>query len=215
MDCIKRVFEYERLPADAIVRDVRFVGCSFIGCGHIPSEFALIERTTFERTTLKTRRISALMFRQVTFDTCRRNPLIIVANCLYDRVTMKGDFGSWFFTWQPEFLSPGQLEIAARFYDEVEWALDIRQARFYDLTLRGVPGDKILRDPKRHGLVRKDRLLADRSWEAYKEKGFVAVLRAALDRPDESLILSADDLSKNFEVWAGRLEMLRAAGFVE
>src|SRR5262249_41627715 len=161
------------------------------------SDFALIERTTFERTVLKTRHISALMFREVAIDTCRRNPTIMITNCLYDRVTMKGDFGSWFFAWLPEYLSQKQLEIASRFYDQVAWALDIRQARFSDLTLRGVPGDKVLRDPKRHGLIRKDRLIADHSWETCEDKGLVAVLRAGLDRPDESEILAAPDLSQN------------------
>src|SRR5262245_39180038 len=134
MEYTKRVFEHGTLAAGATVRDARFFQCSFIRCGHDPSEFACIERTTLERTTLKTRTISALILREVMVDTCKRNPTFLVSNCLFDRVTMKGEFGSWFFAWFDEHLSPAQRTYAAAFYEEVEWALDIREARFRDLT---------------------------------------------------------------------------------
>jgi hypothetical protein len=221
MEYRKQVFERETLPAGAIVRDAQFIQCSFVNCWYVPSpEFAYIERTIFERTTLKSKRISNLVVRDVTVYTCKKNPMFIMWNCLYEHVTMRGEFGSWMFgtsmfSRDKEFLSPAQLEFSAKFYDTVDWALDIRAARFKSLTLRGVPGDKVRHDPRRQGLVRKDRLLADRSWESYEDRGLIAVLRATLDRPAESEILAASDFSKDFEAKVKRLEMLRNDGFIE
>src|SRR5262249_10575537 len=151
--------------------------------------------------------------REVTIDTCRRNPTFVVSNCLFDRVTMRGDFGSWMVVRLADHLSPAQAAIADAFYDGVDWALDIRAARFASLTWRGVPGDKGRRDPERHGRLDKQRLLADRSWESYADKGLVAVLSATLDRPKETEILCANELSRNFAAAKQRLAMLRAAGF--
>lgn len=70
---IKRVFERERLPAGAVVRDVLLRRCSFINCWVDPSEFSLIERVILEQTTLKSKQVSKLILRDVTIDTCKRN----------------------------------------------------------------------------------------------------------------------------------------------
>jgi hypothetical protein len=217
VDHINRRFERATLPPGAAVCDARFVDCAFVDCAIYTDDasFARVERTSFTRTTLKSKHIGKVILREVTIDTCRRNPTFVVSNCLFDRVTMRGDLGSWMIAWLADHLSPAQAMFAASFYDTVDWALDIRAARFTQLTLRGVPGEKVRRDPERHGLLRKERLLADRSWEGYPDKGLVAVLRATLDRPAESEILCANELSRTFAAATKRLTMLRAAGFAE
>ncbi len=214
MEHRKVTFERENLPAGARVQDARFVQCSFVNCGNDPGEWSFVERCSFERTLLKSKGVRAMVVREVTLDTCKNTAIFVLTNCLFDRVKLTGSFGSLMVSWAPEHLAAAQRAYAANFYDEVEWALDIREAKLKQLTLRGVPGAKVLRDPARHFLVRKDRLLADRSWEGF-EVGVKAILRASAARSDEDEILVAGDLSDKLRAQVAEYEMLREAGFVE
>jgi len=92
------------------------------------------------------------------------------------------------FSWLEDHLSGEQLDVAARFYETVEWA-PIREARFKQLTLRGVPATRSVSIPSGTAWYCKDRLLADRTWETYRV-GLKAVLAAMLDRPEESAVLA-------------------------
>ena len=215
MELVKQVFERQILPAGTAVRDARFVQCAFLDCACNPSAFSSVENSVFERTRLKSKLVTNIALRQVTIDTCKGNPMFRLTNGLFDRVTLRGDFGAWMITQLPEFLPAAQAGFAVRFYDTVDWALDISQARFKNLTLRGVPADKVRRDPERQAAVRKDRLLADPSWRDDPDAGLVAVLKATLDRPAEGEILSINDLSTNADRWRERLRRLRAAGLVD
>lgn len=210
----KIVFQRQHLEAGSVVRDARFVQCSFVDCLTYPEARSLIERVTLERTTLKSKGVDSLVCREVTVDTCKNSAMFIVTSGLFDRVVLRGDFGRWMFRKAPELLPKDDTVVEAKFYADVEWALDIREARFKELTLRGVPVEKVRRDPERHVALRKDRLLADRSWEKY-EVGLAAVLSSSLARPDEPVILSVRDLSGEAEADKRKLAWLRDAGFAE
>lgn len=210
----KVVFQRQHLEAGSTVRDACFVQCSFVDCVTYPEARSLVERVTFERTTLKSKAIHSVTCREVTVDTCKNTALFIVNNGLFDRVVFRGDFGRWMFRKAPEVAPKGDAAMEAKFYAGVEWALDIREARFKELTLRGVPADKVRRDPERHVVLKKDRLLADRSWEQW-EVGFAAVLKASLDRPEEPWILAVGDLGDHAEQDRENLAQLRKAGFAD
>lgn len=208
----KAVFERQRLPA--VVRDAHLVQCSFVNCANDPDPRPLVERVILERTALKTKGLYSVVCREVKVDTCKNTALFTLNNGLYDRVELVGDFGDWMFRSAPHLLSDEAKKYEAGFYRDVEWALDIRKARFKSLTLRGVPVEKVRRDPERHVALRKDRLLADRAWEQW-DVGLAAVLEASLDRPDEPAILAVKDLSDRAESDKQALARLRSAGFAE
>jgi hypothetical protein len=115
----------------------------------------------------------------------------------------------------PEYWTDAQKAIAATFYDDVEWALDIRGARFKELELRGIPGNKVLRDPERHVLLRKDRI-AKHPKLVLGSPGFGEVLLdTARDRPDEPEIFCANELSEKFEDNKAVIRYLREKGLAE
>jgi hypothetical protein len=182
----------------------------------------VVERATFERTTVKSvKYVWQIVLRDVTVDTCKNTATLTLRDCLLDRVRMVGDFGKWWFWWLPD---PEWEVYAAEFYRNVEWALDIREARFRTLDLCGVPPSKVLRDPTRHIVLRRDRLRDDRSWERFPPD-LVAFLRVRVDGgtvlnlspfPDHpTTIYTADDLPKPDEKTLKHFALMREAGFAE
>jgi hypothetical protein len=97
-----------------------------------------------------------------TVDVSARRPALVDVLCY--RATLIGDFGDLFFRNDAEKLSPVQRRFAASFYENVEWALDIRRARFRGLTLRSLAGHLVRRDPalpRAIVAITEDRAVAD------------------------------------------------------
>ncbi|WP_162628849.1 hypothetical protein [Marinobacter bohaiensis] len=82
-------------------------------------------------------------------------------SCLYSRVTIKGKISGIHFNWR---LDPGNpcvdeafLNDAKAFYEDIDWALDISEARFSTFqALLGVPSDKVIRNPELHYVLSRD-----------------------------------------------------------
>jgi hypothetical protein len=104
------------------------------------------------------------------------------------------------------------------FYKSVDWALDIREARFGGAVLAGVPGELVIRDPTTQFLVHRDRLLSHTLQDIY----FDDVLPVKCDledllqseRTSEVFVVPELDLEARNAV-RRVLEELREAGIAE
>jgi hypothetical protein len=89
----------------------------------------------------------------------------------FRHVTLRGAIGSVLIATLPDagLATPDErraIEDAnENFYADVDWALDIREAAFADVDLRGVPGRLVRRDPETQVLVTRGRALEGR-WRA-------------------------------------------------
>ena len=187
----------------------------------VPRGFTVVQGLELEGPVCRQRLVAKTVVRDVVVEgatirvkTGARNVASLV-NCLFDRVVVRGDVrGGVFVRTDPFGLSPADVRALATFYDGVEWALDLREARFSNLTLRGVPGHLVRRDPERLVLLRSDRLAEDRRWRRW-DKGLVAVLDYALASPGDWHFHSADDLSPKARERRAELRRLREHGFGE
>lgn len=216
-------FRFAGLRARGAVRvqDVRAVDCTFVSCHTDPRAFATFEHIEIERVVCRSSALSNVICRHVTVDTCTvkgkpgRPEPFVVKNGLYDRVKLVGDFeGGVLLRTDTYRCSDAIKKRIATFYDDVEWALDIRGARFRALTLRGVPGHLVRRDPERHVLLRQDRLAADSSWRRWNKR-LTVHLELALDKPGDWIFHIANDLSPRFQEQLADIAKLREAGFAE
>lgn len=210
-------FRRARLPRSAVVRDVHAIRCTFGGASTDARSFTKFERVVLEQPVVATRHLMNVIARHASVHGCASGakPLSLV-NFYFDRVRLTGEFGSWLIRQDSDRLpsDAAAREIASRFYDQVDWAIDIRNARFRELTLRGIPARLVLRDPERHAVILTERLARDGSWRR-REPGIVAVLEHALEHPEKCHFLCASDLRPSAALGRKRIADLRAAGFVD
>jgi hypothetical protein len=220
----------KHLKGDA-VEDTRFERCEFDNCS--------ARSLTLRRVEFLDCRCWACHLHDPIFEDCvisglrmtigtggggRTHPLFIWGG-VAKHLTLRGRIGS--LIWNPPYKWLGgkgwnwdrrELDRLQRAYEEIDWALDLREAVFTSVPSLGFgpPGRLILRDPATQPLVTRER--ADSAdWRAL---GFdLGVWSVVLDSfvkspwPDEIVLVPAmgNRKTKREEDLAG-LEMLREIG---
>jgi hypothetical protein len=158
-----QTFQFARAEASTI-EAVRLERCSFAQCSATECTFRKVEllgcRTwscSLYSPTLEDCRIDGGAMTVRSGRSGRRSPLFLWGGTAR-HVTLHGTFGG--IVWNPpKAWGTGEdldeLNDVKKYYEAVDWALDIREARFTSSpTLRfGPPGRLILRDPKIQPLV--------------------------------------------------------------
>lgn len=114
-----------------------------------------------------------MILSRVTISNLRTSDLFIVWRPYLDRVTLSGEIGRMKINSEagPSTVgNPKQKpfdDYRDQFYADVEWALDISEARFKGFEIRGVPGRLIRRDPESQILITRERAIqvATPGWE--------------------------------------------------
>lgn len=136
-----------------VIRDVVFHKCSFDSCALSdriagPDQAATLQNVTFDRCSFdKNCSVGNVVLEDVNLTSCKTSGLLFCRGALLNRVTMSGDCGRFsvsFNTHERGVAGGGVLtadQIATfdaargRFYETVEWALDIRTARFKEFDM--------------------------------------------------------------------------------
>jgi hypothetical protein len=102
------------------------------------------------------------------------------------------------------------------FYQDVDWALDIRRAEFEDLEIRGVPARLIRRDPETEVIITRERAL-EGTWTDLKFKSDVTpiCIQLFLDRGDADYVFVAAKRNSCFRDRLADVRLLRKAGIAE
>lgn len=193
------------------VSNVEFQNASLRG-GPMPDDIRKVSNVLLASSRVARSAAQNLALSNVCVDGCRTKTPIRLVNCFFDCVVMRGDVGSWHVSL--DLFMPSLRTYSSEFYEDVEWALDIREARFLDAIFRGIPVDKVRRDPERHFIVRKDKLRRDDSWRRLP-KPLVNRLAFWLRLDGDAELLIANDRAPSFEAELERYRALREAGFAE
>lgn len=222
--------KFERPGDGAVLRDQVFDRCelrnSWIRRPKASPHFVRAERLDFIGCSVRAQRgFSRVECHEILVRGMPKKSAGILANeLLLDRVTFEGDFHvAWTFFWVADHLDAVELAYVRDFYARLpSFALDIRNARFTGLTLRGIPGHLVLRDPATTALVHRDRLEADRSWCKLDEWGRPAdsvsselAMFLSAEPRWPSRVLVAGTLGKRAEQDLAALNALKRAGFAE
>ena len=198
----------------AVIADVHLAQCEIVAHA-APRGFTVIERATLERCKVRGRTTERLILRESTIERVTNETDFFARNVFFDRVKLRGKLARWVVEDEYDALSGDELELALDFYDGVEWALDIREATLGSFELRDLPAEKILRDPERHFILRRDRLREDDRWRRMSTS-LVADLEMSLERPaPDRVLLPVDETSPHADKQRAAYERLRREGFAE
>ena len=188
-----------RVDRRASIRNVLFRDCQQTGCSIGP---AIIE--------------------EVTVDGLRTNGLLQCWGAAYRHVTFLGKLGRLMFSplisphparaiWQPAF-----DEANDAFYRTVDWAIDIREAKFGECDLRGIPARLVIRDSETQVVVKREKAM-NGDWQALPLSNtyWPTALQLFLETGRDDIVLVAPKRSKNFRALREGLELLRREGVAE
>jgi hypothetical protein len=104
----------------------------------------------------------------------------------------------------------------AAYYQTVDWALDITQARYGSLSISGVPAKMIRRNPENTAVVTRERAMST-SWQdiPVKNRLFSNVISQFIGEGYDDVVLIACPRSKRYNEQIADLQILRDSGAAE
>jgi hypothetical protein len=107
-------------------------------------------------------------------------------------------------------------EANTEYYRDVDWALDISQAEFKELDIRGVPGRLIRRDSQTQVLITRERAL-EGDWRKlpFRENLTPFAIDFMLQQELPDTVLIAPKRHRKFPLYLEDLQLLREAGLAE
>lgn len=142
--------------ANAVLRRCSFSGCS-LGMTAAPASRPLLENVQLLQCRAQTSWLGAVVMRQCTLEEFSTDGECTALGAFFDRVTFRGRLGALRLcpTLQSEDpqLNARLLADNGVRYRDVEWAVDIREARPRGMELLGVPADMVRRDPQTQVVV--------------------------------------------------------------
>jgi uncharacterized protein YjbI with pentapeptide repeats len=201
--------------------DLELVRCEFTGSNlsqFDDPELGLVVRdVTATRCLVRRSSMNGARLENVLVDGLTTTGTVMLQGCVFRRVTLRGRVGS-LMVMPPNFGLEQAMQKAladgiVRFYQDVDWALDISEAEFTEANLYYVPGDLVKRDPETQYLLRRD------SFTGIPLDGLPVRARIAVDRfestPFDSIVAVAPTRSKDFAKVKEALDELRARGLAE
>jgi hypothetical protein len=183
----------------SIVRDVRLIQCQEIGCA---VENAIIE--------------NALIDGLMTSD------ILKCWGAVFKHVVLKGNIGRIMVS---PIIAAGMAkpreqqafdETNNRYYETVDWALDISEARFVECDIRGVPARLIQRDPETQVVIKREKATTGKWKELDLSKTYWSTaIQYMLDHNYEDIVLVAPKRNRKFKDLLNGLMMLRDASVAE
>lgn len=183
----------------SVARNIQFIGCDFAGCGVGPG---IVEECLIDGAKLWNHlQTEGTAFKHVTIRGTV-NKLMI---------TPYVDVGGHFTNVQRQF-----DEANRKYYESVDWALDISEGLFKDCDIRGVPAHLIKRDPETQVVLTREKALQGK-WKNIdlSETHWPILIDIFLEDGYETCVLVAPKKVRNFKALLEGICKLRDAGIVE
>jgi hypothetical protein len=209
-----------------VISEVRCVNCEFSHSG-LSLTSKLEQRTVVRSVDLFKCRINGCeigpaVLEDVTISDLQTNDLLILWGTLFRRVRLSGKIGRIKINKNidaidrsPKTQGPFD-EFRKKFYSETDWALDIRDAKFKEFELRGIPSSLIRRDPESQVVITRERAL-ESTWREQlsstnKFWPFVVDMFLSDGDSDRVLIAPLDAPKKKRDLLLTQLNELRIVG---
>jgi hypothetical protein len=134
-----------------------------------PASRCTVRRVTLTRCKVRYPLVGPAIFEDVTIDRLDiEREALFVRGAAFKHVTLKGNTGSILLHPSPNQLPVERIDRACveanrEYYRDVDWALDIREVRARELSVRSVPVDLVRYDPEHQAVVR--RTMIHRRWQ--------------------------------------------------
>lgn len=172
---VKQTYKELALKRGGVLADASFDQCVFDGCnlrGGL-GPYGVVRNVVAKKCKYKsTSPFDAIVEEATIEDLDSGAAMLSISNCLFKHVVLKGKFGKWFV--HPT--SHAQMDASA-YYAAVDWALDVRDAEFVELDLRGIPSELLRRDPETQVAVRQEDARNVTGWEDLPYKVWRSAIR--------------------------------------
>ncbi len=210
----RKIIESSETIADLAFEQCRFAGGAIMQAEDDPAYGLAVGNVSLRKCKAGNVLLYGIRFDDVTVDTLSHGKTIELEACVCKHVVLRGSLGAVRFSPAIEEDSRKVLApAAARLYEDIDWALDITEAKFSDVEIWDVPGHLVKRDPETQFLIRRD-VAAAAEIDALPEYAQVLVERAA-EAPYETSVLAAPTRSKSFEEALRAFRELRDLGIAE
>jgi len=212
-------FENRDIRGRGELHDREFDRCVFRSCSAVaegPLGRPVLRRIRAVNCRLESCDALGAIFDDCTFDGLRFNRMPLVYGCAFRHVVFRGDFGRVLIRGSSVTGKPNAIDHANdRFYETVDWALDITEVRSSDLEIHDVPLHLVRRNPETQAVILRRRL----SFREMKRLGIGPTASQFLasffpDDPDRKLRI-ANVRSRNFADQVQAIAQLRAVGLAE
>jgi hypothetical protein len=214
------------------LEDMKFENCEFTRCAISLTEqfgrMSTVQNVSLTDCAFINCQTGPTIFSNIAINNLKASDLLILWSPYFDRVTFSGDICKIKVnttadpsTWENEKQKPFN-DFRKQFYANVEWALDISQARFKEFDLESVPAHLVRRDPESQIVVTREKALqfARPGWEklldpACKHWAFVIDLFLSDGDADVVLIAPLGAVKAKRDPLLKGLQELRRIGLAE
>ncbi len=206
------------------VEDVTLVNCELIGEG-LTTYGAPVNRSTARNVQLRNCRVNSFfgngaVFDEVNIDGLRTSAMPAILNaCVFRHVALRGEIGRFLFNsnvCHDDDVRNNEFRAAnARFYGDIDWALDISNAKASCIEIRGsIPSALIRRNPDEQFVMTREVAEGER-WRDYEPfESFEIAVSTFLGSDGNDNVFVAARRSRHFKTELSFYQRLRAAGLV-
>ena len=200
---VKRRFSKLHDDGRQRIANLEFESCTFDNCGpgarRDATRISRVTQTTFHNTIVSASSVGPMVIEDVTVENLKTLNLLILWGTLFTRTRFVGNCGTLKLNL---FVHHVRQEAATQspfdrlreaHYASIDWALDLREAKFRLFDIQGIPSRLILRDPATQFVVTRERA-SDPSWRQRISKDnerYPWIIDTFLAGGDEDLTLIA------------------------
>lgn len=156
------------------LEDMRFIECTFTNCALSLTKKigcrAKIKNVDFKNCIVNGCDIGPAIIEDTVVSGLKTNDLFILWGAVFKQVKFSGSMGKIkinHYVHHSDRTTETQEPFNAHriaFYRDIDWALDISEARFKEFDVRGIPAKLIKRDPESQVVITRERALRD-GWQ--------------------------------------------------
>lgn len=210
-----------RVFADLCFKYCRFVSCS-VSTTLSPRKRSLVQNICFYGCEVRGCMINPAIVEDVLISSLKTHTLLQTWGAVFKHVKLEGNIGRIMTS---PFIAPGVTKphqqaafdkANAEYYQQVDWALDISEARFYECDIRGIPARLIRRDPQTQVVVTREKALVG-DWRKLdlSRTFWSGWIELFLQEDALDVVLVAPKRHPKFNDLLDGLKMLRDAGVAE
>ena len=219
---------FEDRDSGAVFSEVEFRHCNFVNCSisktHSPSLRSTIRNVHILNCTANGSSLGTAVIEYSRIESLYTNKLFQTFGTAFNQVVLRGRFDRLMIAddYLPPVLLPEdrrRSEISLfrdanlEFYQNVQWALDISEAEFKELSIRGIPASLIRRDPETQVVVTRERALnCDWSNLSLNENLWPTTIDLFLRGEDSDVILIAPKRHPKFRRYLEDIHILQKEG---
>lgn len=207
--------------SDITLKHCRFVSCT-ISATLNPRKRSLLQNIQLYGCEVTGCTIYPAVIEEVLVSGLKTNSLLQIQGAVFKHVKLEGNIGEVMIS---PFVSPGWAKpheqsafdkVNEKYYQDVDWAIDISEGRFTDCELQRVPAKLVKRDPETQVVITREKaLMGDWKKLDLAKTYWATSIQFFLDRGDADLILVAPKRYSKYQELLDGLKMLRDVGVAE